>query len=1501
MKSLSREELLNGMAFAFQQQDQQRSYYEYELLLELVHLQCPPSTPVHPKAIPYRSKASPPKLDYYYREESYLRWIRPRLFQLLIRCGDDDDDEDTSNRYSGSGGSELNDILRMAGITLPSKNINNKNANNSKKKRKSSSSHRHQQHKFEVIARKKIAPWGDIYGLGCTKEQQEADSKIMKGTRIGGLLRQQHQKLQPPPTACFAPLGDDDESKSPVRGGSSTAASILRMLQVASRGHFFRSSPMSTTILDQLEQQKIYISTSSSCSVSYIAAWLQPTERWFSLSMYLASRYQIALWDTYQKQKICSTSSRRDETKQQQKKSNDVYDDGFVIRYGIWNAYEETMLQKALIRSVQFGLKQELSKQAFGTEFLRDSIVWSLIVGDCQQHIQQLLRPRAALVSDNDYNVLQNYNWKTIIQGWTKIPLVEVHNPIYNTFHVLVLDKLEEELVFEMEHAVCNEAEAEMERIFPEEKRNGQHRHVHGTSASTATSKRRNNKKRKSCKKNRNRSGPVKATNGITPLPAIPAMSDEDDDDQDSDYEENYQLEEQKESAVATTKGNHLYQHIDFPNRNTSSVDRNRNIVMVLGILDDILENAFVKVGLPRTPDFVKENKSSSTTKSRSSENTILVRKKKVPIKKSNSSTRWNSVNNVQSKDNGMNAAAQRGTAHNSPPVVGQCNLTIPRPTSFDLGSSELYRNQDNRGPWGNPLPIPNQGTVNNQFIGNPEPFYPTRTGMFQSDFRNPFGVDRDFNFGAGNSSLTSSDNWPFLNRYQSREQSILTDFFQSQDDSADDGVNDDDDMLMAASTSASISSSTYKDTTLIVDSEDLEDLAFVARESATSTTMESIQEVETNRVEPIISGNNRREENMLLEKVVALSEASRSTYVSQVSIRKLDDTTEAEKCVDADVTELSDESTEGQPDSKVPTPTCRSPSPEAPGTPPPTLSPILLSLADLKVFKNDSTSALDKYIPSQSNKTSQHSSLTGPGSLPSSPIPPQKKGLTSSWSKDDLRIEAFRDDQDIKQQRRQTPPLGKRVSETPTYKSVAVKSLARPIASTKGAGVDFRTKVYESSLRKHDPNIDNCARSETAIDGQREDHHSWHHEEGENHSVTRDETTTITSGVSQRVESEEIATIREERNIFRDMCLTLGAEVAKLKAMLAAQHAVVATPAEFQDGYTHPMMYRPGSFDPHGMQPFFHGMNGVRPGPMSDAGFHRGEHESQVSEDEVYEAVSIARVDAVRRMSSSQTGAGSDASIDFNNSNPDILSGQLTGTMPVYDSVHSSGLQSRLTKDILRFLSATSSQLRKLDGKRKVAVQRFSRLVKTIWPRAQVKLYGSYMSGLCLPSSDLDFVVCLPAVHKKVLALAPGVLEGRNAINETSQKLLARELKGESWIDPRSIKLIERTVVPVIKVSTKDTRARMIQLDISFDSPEHHGLEANEMVAQIMEELPLIRPLVLVLKQFLLDRCLLTAYTGGLSSYCLFLMVARYLQDQPPASGDCGSLLMGFLDFYGN
>lgn len=54
--------------------------------------------------------------------------------------------------------------------------------------------------------------------------------------------------------------------------------------------------------------------------------------------------------------------------------------------------------------------------------------------------------------------------------------------------------------------------------------------------------------------------------------------------------------------------------------------------------------------------------------------------------------------------------------------------------------------------------------------------------------------------------------------------------------------------------------------------------------------------------------------------------------------------------------------------------------------------------------------------------------------------------------------------------------------------------------------------------------------------------------------------------------------------------------------------------------------------------------------------------------------------------------------------------------------------------------------------------------------------------------------------------------------------------------LDQRSIKVIERTAVPVIKVSTKDIRSRVVQLDLSFDAKEHHGLEALTMIQHILE-----------------------------------------------------------------
>eukprot|EP00624_Nannochloropsis_granulata_P006083 evm.model.NODE_4407_length_63659_cov_22.504595.25 len=40
--------------------------------------------------------------------------------------------------------------------------------------------------------------------------------------------------------------------------------------------------------------------------------------------------------------------------------------------------------------------------------------------------------------------------------------------------------------------------------------------------------------------------------------------------------------------------------------------------------------------------------------------------------------------------------------------------------------------------------------------------------------------------------------------------------------------------------------------------------------------------------------------------------------------------------------------------------------------------------------------------------------------------------------------------------------------------------------------------------------------------------------------------------------------------------------------------------------------------------------------------------------------------------------------------------------------------------------------------------------VVQSLWPRAQVKAFGSFVSGLALPSSDVDLVICLPKEDEK-------------------------------------------------------------------------------------------------------------------------------------------------------
>ena len=141
-------------------------------------------------------------------------------------------------------------------------------------------------------------------------------------------------------------------------------------------------------------------------------------------------------------------------------------------------------------------------------------------------------------------------------------------------------------------------------------------------------------------------------------------------------------------------------------------------------------------------------------------------------------------------------------------------------------------------------------------------------------------------------------------------------------------------------------------------------------------------------------------------------------------------------------------------------------------------------------------------------------------------------------------------------------------------------------------------------------------------------------------------------------------------------------------------------------------------------------------------------------------------------------------------------------------------------------------------------------------------------------------------------------------------------------------LQTVERTAVPLIKLTTgpvpatnnggphtNSFRHGIIRMDISFDvvlsSPAdqhaggtghqtHRGLATRDFMTRLCTLNPSLPPLVLVLKQFLLERGLLDPYTGGLPSYALTIMVGSLLQphalEPPDTHPDLGSLLLTFL-----
>eukprot|EP00929_Paragymnodinium_shiwhaense_P014251 TRINITY_DN12213_c4_g1_i1.p1 TRINITY_DN12213_c4_g1~~TRINITY_DN12213_c4_g1_i1.p1 ORF type:complete len:473 (+),score=101.80 TRINITY_DN12213_c4_g1_i1:85-1503(+) len=205
-----------------------------------------------------------------------------------------------------------------------------------------------------------------------------------------------------------------------------------------------------------------------------------------------------------------------------------------------------------------------------------------------------------------------------------------------------------------------------------------------------------------------------------------------------------------------------------------------------------------------------------------------------------------------------------------------------------------------------------------------------------------------------------------------------------------------------------------------------------------------------------------------------------------------------------------------------------------------------------------------------------------------------------------------------------------------------------------------------------------------------------------------------------------------------------------------------------------------------------------------------------------------------------------------------------------------------RLHEELLDFMDFMKHSKEEVAA-RKAWVQIIQKTCSRMWPDCKVRVFGSFFTGLSLPNGDVDITITDVPVK-----------------TGTAMKMLAEDLlsNGEiSWLE-----LIESAKVPILKVRAQ---ASGLRGDIVFNQPD--GIETSKFIKDRMREYPMMKPLLVFLKYFLLQRGLHETYGGGMGSYLCCNVVLHFLQRHPArkkpeiyAATSLGHYLFDFLKYYG-
>ena len=165
--------------------------------------------------------------------------------------------------------------------------------------------------------------------------------------------------------------------------------------------------------------------------------------------------------------------------------------------------------------------------------------------------------------------------------------------------------------------------------------------------------------------------------------------------------------------------------------------------------------------------------------------------------------------------------------------------------------------------------------------------------------------------------------------------------------------------------------------------------------------------------------------------------------------------------------------------------------------------------------------------------------------------------------------------------------------------------------------------------------------------------------------------------------------------------------------------------------------------------------------------------------------------------------------------------------------------IKKSLQKDLIDFTEYVTQKIEIISPKVKELIDYIQNAVdSSIGKEYEVKLYGSHATGLCLPWSDIDVVLC-----KKND-------EGLENISYYPLHELFTYLQKKNDLF-KTINYIGSTTVPLIKIKTKENIG-IQSVDISLQDKTHYGIKCVSLVLSFKEEFEVLLPMILALKNIL-------------------------------------------------